>query len=154
MAKLVEFKSSEADLFEALSVIFFTADQPAPAENKASIKAEDAFDKYGIPTKESKFKTVECTFCKQRMMISPRIYTLPEGAGADLILDDKVFDYMQSRFDKWQAIPDAKLKRPFEELKDRFEEAKKSKLDDFDKIAAHLKERDAKPLQIPAVQES
>ena len=144
MARLIEFKSSESELFEVLSVIFFTADQPSPAENKASIKAEDAFDKYGVPTKESKFKTIDCTFCKQRIMISPRIYTLPAGTGADLILDDKVFDYIHTRFDKWQVILDSKLKRPFEELKDRFDETKRSKLDDFDKIRKYLEDRDAK----------
>ena len=145
MARLIEFSKNDAELFEALSVIFFVADQPAPNENKASIKAEDAFDKYGVPTTESKFKTVNCSFCGQRVMKTPRIYTLPEGQGADLILEDKVFEYMNGRFEKWQQITDPAMKRPFEALKDKFADAKSAKdLDDFDKIQAYLKVRDAK----------
>lgn len=142
MAKLIEFKSTEAGLFEALSVIFFTSDQPSPAETKASIKAEDLFEKYGILTKDSKFKTVSCSFCGQRIAVVPRIYTLPEGKGADLILDDKVFEYMDGRFEKWQVITDPAMKRPFDTLRDRFAEAKANKkLDDLDSIMEYLKAR-------------
>ena len=64
MAKLLEFKPEESVLFEALSVVFFVADQPTPAENKASIKAEDLFEKHGIEAKDSKFKTVACPACR------------------------------------------------------------------------------------------
>ena len=143
MAKLIEFKKTESELFEALSVIFFTVDQPSPAENKSSIKAEDLFQKYGKETKESQFKNTNCGFCGNRIGHNPRIFTLPEGSGADLVLDDKVFEYMESRFDKWQSIIDSKLKRPFEELKDRFAAAKTAKnLQDFDGIMSHLKTRD------------
>lgn len=143
MARLIEFSSKEAGLFEALSVVFFVADAPSPGENKASIKAEDAFEKYGVPATDSKFKTVACPACGQRVARIPRIYTLPEGKGADMILDDKVFDYIHGRFEKWERISDPNMKRPFELLKDRFDDAKKSKdLDDFDKITAYLTARD------------
>ena len=143
MAKLLEFKKDESELFEALSVIFFVADQPSPAENKSSIKAEDAFDKYGVPATDSKFKTVNCGFCQQRVMKMPRIYTLPEGKGADMILDDKIFEYIASRFEQWKQITDPALKRPFETLKERIEAAKSNKsLDDYEKITAYLKARD------------
>lgn len=144
MARLIEFKSTEAELFEALSVVFFVADQPAPAENKASIKAEDLFEKYGVPAIESKFKTAQCGFCGMRMAKMPRIYTLPEGKGADFTLDDKVFEYMESRFDKWQQIADPAMKRPFETLKDMFAAAKsKDAPQDYDAITDYIKKRDA-----------
>lgn len=143
MARLLEFKKDEADLFEALSVVFFVADQPSPAENKSSIKAEDAFDKYGVPAKDSKFKTVNCGFCEQRVMKMPRIYTLPDGIGADMVLDDKVFEYIESRFEKWKQITDPAMKRPFEALKERIDAAKANKeLQDFDAISKYLKARD------------
>lgn len=141
MAKLIEFKSNEAELFEALSVIFFTADQPNPSELKESIKAEDIFEKFGVPATESKFRTVDCPHCRQRMFQMPRIYTLT--GPVDIIVEDKVLDYIQSRFDKWQVIGDNKMKRPFVQLRERFEDVKKSKLDDYDKIQAYIKQRDA-----------
>src|SRR3990167_2346042 len=145
MAKLIEFKPEDSALFEALSIVFFVADQPTPAENKASIKAEDLFEKYGVEARDSKFKTVACPACSQRVMVNPRIYTLPEGTGADMVIEDKVFDYIYSRFDKWQQIIDPALKRPFETLKDIFEAAKNNKsLDDFDKIKTYLADRDSK----------
>src|SRR3990167_6232214 len=146
MAKLLEFKPEESVLFEALSVVFFVADQPTPAENKASIKAEDLFEKHGIEAKDSKFKTVACPACRQRVMVNPRIYTLPEGRGADIKMDDRIFDYIYSRFDQWKVIVDPALKRPFEALKEKFEEAKSNKnLSDYDQIEAYLKKRDAAP---------
>lgn len=144
MARLIEFKKTEAELFEALSVVFFVTDQPTPAENKASIKAEDMFEKYGIPAKESKFKDASCGFCGSRLARMPRIYTFKEDSnGVDLILEDKIFDYIESRFDKWQIITSPALKRPFETLRERFEKAKNNKdLSDYDQIAAYIKSRD------------
>ena len=142
--KLVEFKPGEGDLYEAFSVIFFGADGPSPKELKASIKAEDAIEASGVETKDSKFKLSQCPFCRQRNSINPRIYTLPEGKGADLILDDKVFEYMHSRFDIWSAIADTKLKRPFVELQERFDTAKANKdLDDITKITAYIQTRNS-----------
>jgi len=146
--KLVEFKAGEGELFEALTVVFFGADTPSPKELKASNKAEDAIEQHGIEAKDSKFKTVNCPLCRQRAGINPRIYTLPDGKGADLVLDDKVFDYILSRFDMWSQIVDPKLKRPFVELQDRFEAAKSRQdgsgkpLDDIDRIKKYLEKRD------------
>ena len=148
MAKLLEFKAEESALFEALSVIFFGSDQPTPAENKASIKAEDLFEKYGVESRDSKFKFSACPACRQRVAVNPRIFTLPEGCGADLKMDDKVFEYIHSRFEQWKIIPDPALKRPFEALKDKFEAAKTNRdLDDYDKIEAYLKKRAEKALE-------
>lgn len=142
--KLVEFKPNEGDLYEALSVIFFGADGPSPKELKASIKSEDTIEAAGIEIKDSKFKLSQCPFCRQRNSINPRIYTLPEGKGADLILEDRIFDYIHARFDAWQMIPDAKLKRPFAELQDRLDAAKSNKeLDDITKINEYLRKRDS-----------
>ena len=142
--KLVEFKAVESDLYEALSVVFFGADGPSPKELKASIKAEDAIEAAGVETKDSKFKLGQCPACRQRNSINPRIYTLPDGKGADLILDDKVFEYIHARFDVWSAIPDTKLKRPFVELQERFDAAKSNKdLDDATKINEYLKKRNS-----------
>ncbi len=143
MARLIVFKSTESELFEALSSIYFLTDQPSPAEVKASIKSEDLFDKFGVIAKDSKFKTAACSYCGSRIGRMPKIYTLPEGKGADLILDDKVFDYLESRFDKLQQIPDPAMKRPFDALRTRFEEARNDKnLQEFDQIAMFLKTRD------------
>ena len=142
--KLVEFKPNEGDLYEALSVIFFGADGPSPKELKASIKSEDAIEAAGVEMKDSKFKLSQCPFCRQRNSINPRIYTLPEGRGADLILDDNVFDYIHSRFEIWQMITDTKLKRPFVELQERFDTAKANRdLDDITKINEYIKKRTA-----------
>ncbi len=150
MARLIIFKSTEYELFEALSSIFFLTDQPTPAEVKASIKSEDLFDKFGVPAKDSKFKTAACSYCGSRLGRMPKIYTLPEGKGADLILDDKVFDYLESRFEKLQQIPDPAMKRPFDTLRTRFEDAKNAKnLQDFDQILTFLKMRDE--VKIPEV---
>lgn len=149
--KLIEFKAGEGELYEALSIIFFGADGPSPKELKASIKAEDAVEAAGVEIKDSKFKLSQCPFCRQRNSINPRIYTLPEGKGADLILEDRIFDYIASRFDAWQVIPDAKLKRPFVELQDRFDAAKSNKdLDDLTKITEYIKTRDAAPVVLAA----
>lgn len=143
MAKLVEFAPSESDLLEAFSVIFFTADTPAPNEVKSSIKAEDWFEANCDPAPDSKFKTVACPFCGVRIAKNPRIYTLKSGRGADFVVDDKVFEYVAGRFDKWTQIVDPSLKRPFVELRERFDAAKSRRdLDDFDKIKAHIAARD------------
>ena len=147
MARLVEFTKKESELFEALSVVFFGADTPEPKEIKTSIKAEDLFIKHGKETKDSIFKLAKCPLCGMRAGINPRIYTLPENTGCDLIMDDKVFDYIFSRFDKWQAIIDNCLKRPFSDLQDRFEKAKKNEeLDDYNKIAKYIATRDQEPV--------
>ncbi len=142
LARLIVFKQNEAELFEAFSSIFFLTDQPAPTEIKASIKAEDLFEKFGVTPKESKFKTAACGYCGTRLGRMPKIYTLPEGKGADLVLDDKVFEYMESRFNKMQQIIDPAMKRPFDILQTRFDDAKTSKLEDYDSISAFLKARD------------
>lgn len=145
--RLLEFKQNEGELYEALSVIFFGADGPSPKDLKVSIKAEDIIEQHGIETRDSKFKLSQCPFCRQRNSINERVYTLFEGRGADLILDDRVFDYIHSRFDQWQIIPNAKLKRPFAELLDRFEAAKANKdLDDADKIRKYIDKRDTSSL--------
>ena len=143
MARLIVFKQDEAELFEAFSSIFFLTDQPAPTEVKASIKAEDLFEKFGVIPKESKFKTVACGYCGTRLGKMPKLYTLPEGKGADFILDDKVFEYLESRFSKMNQIVDPAMKRPFDTLQTRFEDAKNEKsLQDYDQITAFLKARD------------
>src|SRR3990167_11357717 len=144
--RLIEFKPGESDLYEAFSVIFFGADGPSAKDVRMSIKAEDAIEAHGVEMKDSKFKLSQCPFCRQRNAISPRIYTLPDGKGADLILDDRVFDYMHSRFDQWSVIADARLKRPFADLQDRFDTAKNNRdLDDSDKIRKYIEKRDNPP---------
>ena len=145
--RLVEFKADEAELFQALSIVFFGADVPEKGNIKASIKAEDEFSKYP-EIKDSAFKPVRCPFCRTVRFTNPRICTLPDGKGADLILDDKVFDYILGRFDAWQQIEAPKLKRPYVELQERFEAAKTRKgfdekpLDDFKSIQVYIEKRD------------
>ncbi len=147
--RLIEFKASEAELFEALTIIYFSSDAPDPkTELKASIKAEDILSAYP-ESKDSTLKMVGCPFCRKAVFGNPRIYTLPEDRGTDLILDDRVFDYIFSRFSAWEKIVDAKMKRPFAELQERFDAAKTRKgfdekpLDDIERIQAYIAKRDA-----------
>ena len=141
--KLIEFKADESALFEALSVIFFGADGPSPKQLHASIKAEDAFIQHGIETRESVFKMAACPYCNQRIGQYERVFKLPDGKGADMILEDRVFEYIHSRFEAWTMIRDAHLKRPFAELQERFAAiAANRDVDDIFKIRKYIENRD------------
>ena len=142
--KLIEFRPGESHLFEALSVIFFGADGPSPKQLHASIKAEDAFINYGIETRESLFKMAACPYCNQRIGQYERVFKLPDGKGADMLLEDRVFEYIHSRFDAWTMIRDSHMKRPFAELQARFAViASNRSMDDIDKIIKYIEQRDS-----------